>query len=147
AAAADETRAGSSITVLVADDDAVVHDVLSATLEREGYALMHARDGAEALEIMRRTPPDVVTLDVDMPRVDGWSVLGTMKSDPQLAHIPVIMLTVLDDRILGFSLGASEFMTKPVDRDRLLALLRKLAPAGARGPVLIVDDDPDVRDL
>jgi signal transduction histidine kinase/DNA-binding response OmpR family regulator len=145
--AEDEARAGSSITVLVVDDDIVVHDVLSATLEREGYSLMHARDGAEALDIMRRTPPDAVTLDVDMPRIDGWSVLGAMKSDPQLAHIPVIMLTVLDDRNLGFSLGASEFMTKPVDRDRLLALLRKLAPAGGHGPVLIVDDDPDVREL
>ncbi len=147
AKAAEEARAKSSVRVLVVDDDIVVHDVLSATLEREGYSLMHARDGAEALEIMRRTPPDVVTLDVDMPRVDGWSVLGTMKSDPQLAHIPVIMLTVLDDRNLGFSLGASEFMTKPVDRDRLLALLHKLAPAAGRAPVLIIDDDPDVRDL
>ena len=137
----------SAITVLIVDDDPAVHDVLSATLGREGYVLLHARDGAEALAIMRKTPPDIVTLDVQMPKVDGWSVLGIMKSEPALEHIPVIMLTIVDDRNLGFSLGASEFMTKPIDRVRLTALLRKLAPAKADSVILIVDDDPDVREV
>ena len=114
------------MTVLVVDDDPAVHDVLSSTLVKEGYRLLHARDGAEALEIMRKTPPDIVTLDVMMPKVDGWSVLGIMKSDPALEHIPVIMLTIVDDRNLGYSLGASEFMTKPIDRERLLTLVRAL---------------------
>jgi CheY-like chemotaxis protein len=94
---------------------------------------------------MHKTPPDIVTLDVDMPKVDGWSVLGTMKSDPETENIPVIMLTMFDDRNLGFSLGASEFMTKPLDRTKLLALVRKLVPTGESSTVLIVDDDPDVR--
>ena len=137
----------SSITVLIVDDDPAVHDVLSATLGREGYVLLHARDGAEALAIMRKTPPDIVTLDVQMPKIDGWSVLGIMKSEPALEHIPVIMLTIVDDRNLGFSLGASEFMTKPIDRNRLSALLRKLAPAKEDSTILIVDDDADVREL
>ena len=135
----------SAIKVLIVDDDIVVHDLLSATLAKEGYSLLHARDGAEALDIMHKTLPDIVTLDVDMPKVDGWSVLGSMKSDPSVEHIPVIMLTMFDDRHLGFSLGASEFMTKPVDRTKLLALVRKLAPAGKDATVLVVDDDPDVR--
>jgi CheY-like chemotaxis protein len=139
-----ETASGA-ITVLVVDDDTVVHDVLISTLGREGCRLLHARDGAEALEIMRRDPPDIVTLDVMMPKVDGWSVLGVMKSDPELERIPVIMLTIVDDRNLGYSLGASEFMTKPVDRGRLLRLIQKLAPADKSGVVLIVDDDPGVR--
>jgi signal transduction histidine kinase/CheY-like chemotaxis protein len=143
--AVDESHAPGAITVLIVDDDNAVHDVLAATLGREGYFLLHARDGAEALDIMRRTPPDVVTLDVQMPKIDGWSVLGIMKSDPALEHIPVIMLTIVDDRNLGFSLGASEFMTKPVDRARLTALLRKLAPAKKNATILIVDDDADVR--
>jgi len=143
--ASNEAHDVSAITVLVVDDDNVVHEVLSATLGREGYVLLHAYDGAEALEIMRRTPPDVVTLDVQMPKIDGWSLLGIMKSDPALQHIPVIMLTIVDDRNLGYSLGASEFMTKPVDRNRLMALLRKLAPAKKNATILIVDDDPDVR--
>jgi signal transduction histidine kinase/CheY-like chemotaxis protein len=141
----DGMRAASAITVLIVDDDDAVHDVLSATLGREGYLLLHARDGAEALAIMRRTPPDVVTLDVQMPKVDGWSVLGIMKSEPELQNIPVVMLTIVDDRNLGFSLGASEFMTKPIDRNRLTALLRKLTSSAKNATVLIVDDDPDVR--
>jgi signal transduction histidine kinase/CheY-like chemotaxis protein len=145
AGAAQNGGDSAAINVLVVDDDPAVHDVLSTTLGREGYALVHARDGAEALELMRRSPPDVVTLDVMMPKIDGWSVLGIMKSEPQLEHIPVIMLTIVDDRRLGFSLGASEFMTKPIDRNRLLALLRKLAPAAKDVVVLIVDDDADVR--
>jgi signal transduction histidine kinase/CheY-like chemotaxis protein len=141
----DGMRAASAVTVLIVDDDDAVHDVLSATLGREGYLLLHARDGAEALAIMRRTPPDVVTLDVQMPKVDGWSVLGVMKSDPELQNIPVVMLTIVDDRNLGFSLGASEFMTKPIDRNRLTALLRKLTSAAKNATVLIVDDEADVR--
>ena len=96
---------------------------------------------------MRKSPPDVVTLDVMMPKIDGWSVLGIMKSEPELEHIPVIMLTIVDDRNLGFSLGASEFMTKPIDRNKLIAFLRKLAPAAKDVVVLIVDDDADVRDI
>jgi CheY-like chemotaxis protein len=141
----DGMRAASAITVLIVDDDDAVHDVLSATLGREGYLLLHAHDGAEALTIMRRTPPDVVTLDVQMPKVDGWSVLGIMKSDPELQNIPVVMLTIVDDRNLGFSLGASEFMTKPIDRARLTALVRKLTSNAKNATVLIVDDEADVR--
>jgi PAS domain S-box-containing protein len=135
------------IDVLVVDDDPAVHDVLSATLSKQGYRLIHAKDGMEALALMRKNPPDIVTLDVMMPKVDGWSVLGIMKSEPELEHIPVIMLTIVDDRNLGFSLGASEYMTKPIDRARLLALVRKFAPIGREGVVLVVDDDKDVRDM
>ena len=82
-----------------------------------------------------------------MPNVDGWTVLGAMKSDPALAHIPVIMLTIVDDRNLGYSLGASEFMTKPVDRDRLLALVRRFTSRNENAIVLVVDDDAEVRNV
>jgi signal transduction histidine kinase/CheY-like chemotaxis protein len=137
--------ASGPITVLVVDDDPAVHDVLDATLGKEGYQLQHARDGVEALNMMRKSSPDIVTLDVMMPKVDGWSVLSIMKSEAALAHIPVIMLTIVDDRNIGFSLGASEFMTKPIDRARLVALVQKFAPSGKNDVVLIVDDDEDVR--
>jgi signal transduction histidine kinase/CheY-like chemotaxis protein len=153
ATAAEEIKAlsagshGKAITVLVVDDDPAVHEVLAATLEREGYGVLHAGDGAEALDIMRKTPPDIVTLDVMMPKVDGWSVLGAMKSEVALQRIPVIMLTIVDDRNLGYSLGASEFMTKPIDRARLLGLLREFAPKQQDATVLIVDDDSEVRNL
>jgi PAS domain S-box-containing protein len=139
--------ASAGINVLVVDDDQAVHDVLSATLSKEGYRLSHARDGIEALNIMRRDPPDIVTLDVMMPKIDGWSLLGIMKSEAELAQIPVIMLTIVDDRNLGFSLGASEYMTKPIDRNRLISLIQKFAPRETEGVVLVVDDDTDVRAL
>jgi len=140
-------EATAGLTVLVVDDDPTVHDLLSATLAKEGYRILHARDGAEALEILRKTPPDIVTLDVMMPKIDGWSVLGIMKSDPALDHIPVIMITIVDDRNLGYTLGASEFMTKPIDRSRLLTLVRAFTAQVSKPSVLIVDDDPEVRDL
>lgn len=136
-----------AITVLVVDDDPAVHEVLAATLGKEGYVLRHARDGIEALNIMRREPPDIVTLDVMMPKIDGWSVLGIMKSEPALEHIPVIMLTIVDDRNLGYSLGASEYMTKPIDRQRLIALIHKFAPGEEEGLVLVIDDDPQIRGM
>jgi signal transduction histidine kinase/DNA-binding response OmpR family regulator len=137
----------SALTVLVVDDDPAMHDVLTSTLAREGYQLLHARDGREALEILRRWPPDIVTLDVMMPGIDGWSVLGLMKSDPDLAHIPVIMITIVDDRNLGYQMGASEYMTKPIDRARLVALIRRFTGHGSDGLVLVVDDDAEVRDI
>ena len=84
----------------------------------------------EALEIAPGERPDVITLDVMMPKLDGWTVLGKLKSDPTLAPIPVIMLTIVDERTMGYSLGAAEYMTKPVDRDRLLELLRRFAATG-----------------
>ena len=143
----DDAPTATALTVLVVDDDPAVHDVLTPTLTKKGYRVMHARDGAEALSIVRKTPPDVVTLDVMMPNVDGWSVLGAMKSDPALAHIPVIMLTIVDDRNLGWSLGASEYMTKPIDRERLVALVRRFTNRNANAVVLIVDDDAEVRNV
>ncbi|MCK9908487.1 response regulator [Microbacteriaceae bacterium K1510] len=145
--ALDEVAPAGGITVLVVDDDPAVHDVLAATLGRHGYRLMHAKNGAEALELMRLEPPDIVTLDVMMPKIDGWSVLGIMKSDPALEHIPVIMLTMIDDRRLGFSLGASEYLAKPVDRGRLIALIQKFVTGKKGGRILVVDDDADVRSL
>jgi PAS domain S-box-containing protein len=136
-----------SMTILVVDDDPDVHDLLAATLSREGYNVDFAHDGVEALEKMRQSPPDLVTLDVMMPKMDGWSLLGIMKSDAALHHIPVIMLTIVDDRNLGYSLGASEFMTKPIDRARLLAVIEQFSESEGEHVVLVVDDDQDIRSV
>ncbi|HWV40326.1 response regulator [Pseudorhodoplanes sp.] len=132
-------------TVLIVDDDPTVHDVLRTTIAKEGYRLLHAYDGTQALELARTERPDVITLDVMMPKLDGWGVLGKLKSDPALASIPVIMLTIVDERTTGYSLGASEYMTKPVDRNRLIELLRRFASSGREAVVLVVDDSADVR--
>jgi signal transduction histidine kinase/DNA-binding response OmpR family regulator len=138
---------GDEIKLLVVDDDESVHHLLSATLEKEGYRLLHAYDGQQAIEIARSAAPDVITLDVMMPRVDGWSVLGQLKSAPETARIPVIMISILDERTLGYSMGASEFMTKPIDRARLVALVKQFAGQPGSDVVLIVDDQADVRDI
>jgi signal transduction histidine kinase/DNA-binding response OmpR family regulator/HAMP domain-containing protein len=149
-AAAAEPRisavADGAPTVLVVDDDPVALDLLSVTLGKEGYRVIHARTGEEALEQARAHRPQAITLDVLMPRMDGWSVLVALKADPLLRDIPVIMVTVLKDRGLAFSLGASDFMTKPVDRVGLTAMLRQYRTGDADGPVLIVEDDPSARE-
>jgi signal transduction histidine kinase/DNA-binding response OmpR family regulator len=145
AAVVDGDLSGKS--VLIVDDDPTVHDVLRATIAKEGYRLLHAYDGAEALEMARAERPDVITLDVMMPKLDGWTVLGKLKSDPALSPIPVIMLTIVDERTMGYSLGASEYMTKPVDRNRLIELLRRFAASSREAVVLIVDDSADVRTM
>jgi signal transduction histidine kinase/CheY-like chemotaxis protein/HAMP domain-containing protein len=133
-----------AITVLVVDDDAASRDLLTTNLRREGYRTVQARGGDEALELALKLRPDAITLDVLMPRTDGWAVLGALKANPELCDIPVIMVTVAPDRGIGLSLGAAEVMTKPVDRAELTALLRHLLSRD--GPILLVEDDLATRD-
>jgi signal transduction histidine kinase/CheY-like chemotaxis protein len=131
--------------VMVVDDDPNARDLLAATVRREGYRVIEATDGESALALAREWHPDVVTLDVLMPRMDGWAVLTALKSDPELAEIPVIIVTVLEDRGIAVSLGAAEFLTKPVDRPRLAATIRQHVYGS--GVVLVVDDEPESRGL
>jgi CheY-like chemotaxis protein len=134
----------SPITVLVVDDDPASRDLLTTNLRREGYQTVQARGGDEALELALKLRPDAITLDVLMPKTDGWAVLGALKANPALCDIPVIMVTVAPDRGIGLSLGAAEVMTKPVDRAELTSLLRNLLSRD--GPILLVEDDPATRD-
>jgi PAS domain S-box-containing protein len=134
-------RAG---TVLVVDDDPSVRNLLGRFLSREGFQVETAADGATGLQRARELVPDVITLDVLMPEMDGWAVLTELKRDPRLGGIPVIMLTVVDDKPTGFALGVSEYLTKPIDRNRLAAMLSKYAAAAAR-QVLLVEDDAGTR--
>ena len=132
-------------TVLVVDDDEAVHDLVGSMLGREGYRVLHARNGDEALAIARKERPDAITLDVMMPQMDGWSALTAIKADPEISNIPVIMLTMLHERAIALSLGAEGYITKPVDWNQLSALLRQHSRPGAVIRVLIVDDDPEMR--
>ena len=130
--------------VLVIDDDPAARQIMRRTLSKDGFRVEEAESGAAGLAAARRLTPDAITLDVLMPEMDGWSVLAALKADPALAEIPVIMASIVDDSSLGFALGASDYLTKPVDRERLLATVRRYVTES--GPaVLIVEDDATTR--
>jgi signal transduction histidine kinase/DNA-binding response OmpR family regulator/HAMP domain-containing protein len=134
-------------TVLVIDDDPSVHDMMRRFLSKEGFRVKTASGGEEGLHLTRELRPDAITLDVLMPRMDGWTVLTTLKADPELADIPVIMLTIVDDKNMGYALGASEYMTKPVDRERLVAILQKYRSDSLPCRVLVVEDEAMTREM
>jgi GAF domain-containing protein/CheY-like chemotaxis protein len=131
-------------TVLVIDDDPAIRDLMQRYLGREGFHVVTASGGEEGLRRAHEIQPDAITLDVMMPGMDGWAVLAALKADATLAATPVIMLTIVEDRNLGYALGAADYLTKPIERDRLLAVL---ARHRRDRPVLVVEDDADTREL
>ena len=135
----------SAPTVLVVDDDPTARELLSANLKGAGYRLLQASNGDEALSLARSTRPDAITLDVMMPKPDGWDVLSALKADADLRDIPVVIVTMLSDRGIGLSLGAVEVLTKPVERAQLTALIHNLVRR--EGPVLVVEDDAGAREM
>jgi len=131
--------------VLVIDDDAMQRDLMQRYLRKEGFTVQTAKGGAEGLRLARQLLPAAITLDVMMPDMDGWSVLSILKEDEMLRDIPVIMLTMVDDPARGFTLGASDYATKPVNRRRLSLILKKYMCLRPPCPVLVVDDEPAMR--
>jgi signal transduction histidine kinase/CheY-like chemotaxis protein len=132
--------------VLVIDDEPAVHEILARTLVKYGYRTERALTGGEGLRLARKLRPQIITLDVMMPGMDGWSVLNALKSDPDLRDIPVILLTIVDNKNLGYSLGAADYLTKPIDRERLASVLMRYR--GAAGNLaLVVEDEPSSRDV
>ena len=115
-------------------------------LTKERFFVVEAADGPEGMRLARELRPDCITLDVMMPGMDGWAVLSELKADPELTEIPVVMLSILDERNLGFSLGASDYLTKPVDRDRLRDVLQRFAGRSYVNCELIVEDDSGTRE-
>jgi CheY-like chemotaxis protein len=136
-------------TVLAIDDDPDARELIRRLLTREGYRVQTAGDGNEGLRLAKALRPAAITLDVLMPTMDGWALLTALKSDPDLANIPVVMVTITSDRSLAYALGATDFLTKPIERERLLSVLRRLdfdcrlVPCRA----LVVDDDEANRQL
>jgi PAS domain S-box-containing protein len=133
--------------VLVVDDDPNSRELIGRHLQRGGYAVRMAANGDEAMQLARKLQPDVVTLDVLMPQMDGWAVLSAMKEDAALAEIPVIMVTITQNQNIGFALGAADYLIKPIDRDRLVRAVEKCCPRGAPWHVLIVEDDAPTSEL
>ncbi|MDH3457440.1 MAG: GAF domain-containing protein, partial [Gemmatimonadota bacterium] len=132
-------------TVLVIDDDPTARNLTSRLLTKHGFLVEEAVGGREGLAKARELRPDVITLDVLMPEMDGWTVLGALKEDESLAEIPVVMVSILDDTRLGFALGASEYLTKPIDRERLVSVLTRFIGGDGSRPVLVVEDDETTR--
>ncbi|WP_336489960.1 hybrid sensor histidine kinase/response regulator [Methylobacterium nigriterrae] len=132
--------------VLLVDDDPAARELLQRFLEREGFRVRTAHDGRAGLTLARALKPRAILLDVEMPRMDGWAVLHAVRSDPELAGIPVIMTTVVAEQALGQALGATDYLVKPIAWDRLKGLMDRYRPQGVDARVLVVDDDADARE-
>ncbi len=130
--------------ILVVDDDATVRELVARHLERAGFAVTTAKGGHEALRLARELRPAAMTLDIMMPDLDGWTVLAAMKGDPSLSGIPVVLMTIVEEKNRGYALGAADYLVKPVDRGKLVETLRNICGSAA-GRVLLIDDDDVVR--
>ncbi len=135
--------------VLVIDDDAVVRELLQNYLNKQGYQVALADNGNDGLALAREIKPQAITLDVMMPGVDGWMVLNSLKKDPELSKIPVIVVSFIEDKSIGYSLGAAEYLTKPIDREQLNHVLKKFLDAENKGSqvILVVEDDQITRNM
>jgi signal transduction histidine kinase/CheY-like chemotaxis protein len=138
---------GSANCILVIDDDPGIHRLIAAALREEDYNLQFASSGAEGLRLARELRPAVITLDVLMPQMDGWVVLSLLKADPELAGIPVIMLSVRADENFAFAMGVADYLKKPIDRERLIAVLKKYHRLEPPIQVLVVEDDSNMRQM
>jgi DNA-binding response OmpR family regulator len=129
-------------TIVVVDDDAAVRDLMSRFLTKLGFRVAAASTGEEGLRLARQLHPLLITLDVVMPECDGWAVLKKLKGDRALADIPVIMVTIVDNQALGLDLGASGYLVKPVDRDRLADLIGKHRSGSGSGTEAVPSAKP-----
>jgi signal transduction histidine kinase/CheY-like chemotaxis protein len=134
-------------TILVIDDEPAALDLVGRALGKEGYHIQTAASGPEGLALARQLKPAAITLDVMMAGMDGWAVLSALKADPLTNDIPVVMLTVVDDKNLGFALGATDYLIKPIEWERLIAVLDKIQRHRANGRVLVVEDEPESREM
>ncbi len=133
--------------VLVIDDDPAVRDLMQRSLGKDGFRVETASDGRTGLEMAKGLKPAVITLDVMMPGLDGWAVLTALKADTATASIPVLMMTIVDDKNMGFALGAADYFTKPIDWTRLSSVLKKHRKPAASQTVLVVEDDAPAREM
>jgi hypothetical protein len=148
--AAEETANGgaaNSPAILIIDDDGGGAGVMSRILAKEGYRAVPATNGEDGLRLAREIKPALILLDVLMPHVDGWTVLARLKADAQLADIPVVMISVTPDRRFGVTLGAADYLVKPIEQSRLLQTLRKHIGEHGEHSVLVIDDDKTTRDM
>jgi signal transduction histidine kinase/CheY-like chemotaxis protein len=143
-----EAMTPTSPTVVIVEDDRRSRELFELYLERTGVEVVTARDGQEGLDIVRRLHPAAVVLDLYLPKIDGWDVLALLKADPSTSAIPVIIVSMVDERGKGFALGAADYLVKPVGREQVLtALNRAVALPGLRPTVVAIDDDAKALEL
>ncbi len=138
---------GDRPIVLLIDDDLTIHDLVRRFLDKEGFRTVCSQNGAEGIELALQLQPSVIVLDVMMPTMDGWTVLSRLKGDPALAEIPVVMLTMVDNKAMGYTLGVDDYMLKPIERVDFVGVLRKFCDQSNPGAVLVVEDDDTSREL
>ena len=139
--------AQKQIHILIIDDDPDICDLMQRHLEKSNIKISIANTGTHGLALAKQGLPDAIILDILMPDIDGWTVLSQLKLDPNLQRIPVILVSMLDDRKTGYALGANEYITKPVDKSHLLAVISRLVKKNNDKPILVVEDDPDIRSM
>jgi signal transduction histidine kinase/DNA-binding response OmpR family regulator/HAMP domain-containing protein len=140
-AGSDGRRSSTADCVLVIDDDATARELIADHLKGEGFSVVTAVGGVEGLKLAKELRPTAITLDVLMPDLDGWSVLTALRQDPELAEIPVIMITIVDEHRRGIALGAAGYLTKPIDRERLRHVIGRFRAPARPTRVLVVEDD------
>ncbi len=139
--------ADDNLVVLV-DDDVAMHDLIKRTISKLSLTLIGATNSEKGMELIREVKPKLILLDVLMPGRDGWSLLKECKTDKELKDIPVIMISQLNQSNLAASLGANDYLTKPIDRSHFVNTVQRLLGTGAKDQkVLVIDDDKDVREL
>jgi signal transduction histidine kinase/CheY-like chemotaxis protein len=132
--------------VLVVEDDANAFELIASALGSAGYFTIRARHGDEAIRLAKDSRPAAVTLDLVLPGMDGWEVLKRLKSDDATRQLPVVIISMIDNRDLGMALGADDYFVKPVDRARLLDRLREITARGGKR-LLVIDDDASVHTI
>ena len=135
----------SGKTILIIDDDPTVSELMKRQLSKEGYQVIIAPNGKDGIRLARKLKPDAITLDILMPEMDGWSVLRTLKADPEVSNIPVIMASILDEKNKGFSLGAADFLSKPIQKEYLMKSIRNLTGDKENLKICIIEDDESLR--
>ncbi len=145
-AAAEAKKEDARGTLLVIDDDPASRELLQRMLEKDGYLVRLAANGPDGIAAAKEHKPDLITLDVMMPSMDGWAVLAALKADPATADIPVVMLTMVEDRPMGFALGATEYLTKPVQKSRVLEAVSRCV-SHKSDDILVVEDDAMAADI
>ena len=143
----DEVTTDSGYTILVIDDDPNAQDMMKKFLEKQKYDIIQATNGEEGLQLAAKHRPDLITLDVMMPEMDGWEVLAALQANDDTKNIPVIMLTMANEPDIGYSLGATDYLTKPVDWGRLSEILKNHEIESGSQSILIVEDDETTREM